>query len=262
MSAVRVTDLSWNYGSRETLAGVSMMAEQGAFTALLGPNGSGKTTLLRLISGGLRTPRGTVFIGGDDVALLNEAQLARRMALVPQRSGMAFNFTALEVVLMGRHPYIGRFGSESARDVDIALEAMEGTGTRHLAKRSAMTLSGGEWQRVAVARALCQQTNILLLDEPVSSLDLRHQADVLALARQQARRGVAVLCVLHDLNLAAEYADRVVVIGEGCVAADGTPGEVLTPELVQRVWNAGVLVGAHPQTGKPVFLMDYAAGAV
>ena len=236
--------VSFGYGrDAEILHNVSLRARSGLLIGILGPNGSGKTTLLRLLTGAERPQSGSVLLDGTPISALRPRLLAQRMALVPQRAATSSDFTALDVVLMGRQPHLGRFQSESASDIAAARAAMERLGILELAERRVTGLSGGEWQRVTIARALCQEAEILLLDEPVSSLDIRHQIETLRLLRSLAHeRGVACVCVLHDVNLAAHFCDELTVLYGGRVFASGRPGQVVTPELLRAVYGIGAAV--------------------
>lgn len=239
--------LTFAYEAEQSvLRGVSARLGPGLVHGVIGPNGSGKTTLIKLMSGALTPRSGSVALDGAEIGRLSARQLARAVAVVPQKSDLAFDFTVLDVVLMGRQPYIGRFAREGEADLRRAEEAMRQTGVYELRGRAATSLSGGEWQRVLIARALCQDTPVLLLDEPVSNLDVRHQIDILLLARQRARRaGALVAVVLHDLNLAAHFCDDLLLLAGGELIAQGRPAEVLRPERLKAVYgiDARVLVG-------------------
>ena len=192
---------------------VTVVVPRGSLTGLLGPNGCGKTTLLKLLSGVLRPQRGTLTLDGRDISTVSRRDVARRVAVVPQETHPAFDYTAMEMVLMGRHPHLGTFQLEGPADFAIAREALVATGTAHLADRPYMTLSGGEKQRVVIASALAQSPDILLLDEPTASLDLGYQLEIAALlARLNRERGVTMVLATHDLNLAASLCDALVLL--------------------------------------------------
>ena len=219
----------------------------------MGPNGSGKTTLIRAVTGVVRPVSGEVRLLGDDCAALSTRDRALRAAVVPQEPLIPDAFTALEIVLMGRTPHLSLLQNESAGDLTIAERAMRATATWEFADRPVGELSGGERQRVVVARALAQETPLLLLDEPTAHLDVGHQAGVLELMRtlcREDRRGV--LAVVHDLTLAAQYCDRLVLISAGKVVAEGSAQDVLQAETLHAVYGAGVDVFPHPRTGRPV----------
>ena len=239
--------------ARTALRGVSLSVAPGEVVGLVGPNGSGKTTLIRAVTGVLRPVSGEVRLLGDDSAALSSRDRALRAAVVPQEPLLPDAFTALEIVLMGRTPHLTLLQNEDAGDVAAAERAMRATATWEFADRPAGELSGGERQRVVVARALAQEAPLLLLDEPTAHLDLGHQAGVLELMRRlcrEERRGV--LAVVHDLTLAAQYCDRLVLISSGEVVAQGTAAEVLRKDVLRAVYGAAVDVFPHPQTGLPV----------
>jgi iron complex transport system ATP-binding protein len=230
------------------LSDVSLAVPRGAIVGLLGPNGSGKTTLLRVLSGTLAPKRGTVTLDDRPVASMSRVELARRIAVVPQETHATFDFTALEIVLMGRYPHLGAFQLEGADDIRIAREAMRATGTDMFESRSFATLSGGEKQRVVIAGALAQASDILLLDEPTASLDLGYQFDVIdLLQRLNADRGTTMVVSTHDLNLAAALCGELVMIRGGAVVAHGRTADVLTPGNVRALYGVDAEVATHPR---------------
>jgi len=247
--------VSFAFGERQVLADVSLELAAGELVAVLGPNGSGKSTLLRLLAG-LALPRaGAVHLDGEDLAALDRRAVARRLALVPQDPRVEYAFTALEVTLMGRAPHQRGLGLPSTRDVAIARDALARVDAAALAERPLDELSGGERQRIFLARALAQEPHILLLDEPTTHLDVRHQLDVHAVVRALCReQGLACVTVVHDLNLAMTYCDRVVVLAGGRVAAAGPPARALTAECVAAVFGVRVATVAHPLDGSPVLV--------
>ena len=245
--------------SRTLLDDVSLDVAPGTVTALVGPNGAGKSTLLRVIAGDLHESRGSVVIDGKALAAWHPNALARRRAVLPQDSTLAFPFSALEVVLMGRTPHAS--GGDTVRDRDIALDALEAVDLAGFGERLYPTLSGGERQRVQLARVLAQvwerdgdSARALLLDEPVASLDLAQQQRVLLVARDFAREGAAVLIVLHDLNLAAQYSDTIALMRGGRMMAAGSPSDVLTSEIVLDVFGVNVQVVPHPCATCPLIV--------
>ena len=241
--------------SARILNGISFEIRAGEFLGIIGPNGSGKSTLLRTMAGVLTPLSGSVRLDGSEVARIHGRQLARRLAIVPQDNPIAFDFTVQEIVLMGRSPHLRRFEIEKGRDAEIAVDALRRTNLLHLADRSIGTLSGGERQRAMIARALAQQTDILFLDEPTAHLDINYQVEILDLARREnAENGKTVVVVLHDLNLAAEFCDRLIMLSEGSVFAAGSPEEVITRENVQQVYGTSVWVRKHPTSGRPYVL--------
>ncbi|MBI4005790.1 MAG: ABC transporter ATP-binding protein, partial [Gammaproteobacteria bacterium] len=216
-----------------------------------GPNGSGKSTLIKIISGVLNGYRGSVFVAGREVHEIPRRQLARQLAVVPQESVFSFSFSALEIVLMGRHPHIAGLAFESASDIEIAREALRRCGALDIASRPIQKLSSGERQRVVFARALAQQPQILLLDEPASFLDIRHQVELYDIVRELASElQCGVLTALHDFNLAAEYCDQVYLLSEGHIEAGGPTTEVLSYANLTRVFDTEVYVDTNALTGK------------
>jgi iron complex transport system ATP-binding protein len=253
---LEVTGVSCAYDGVEVLSDVTLRVAPGEFVAVAGPNGSGKSTLLRAMSRVLRPRLGSALLDGRDLYALPARESAQAIGVVPQESLLDFEFTVEEVVLMGRAPRLGRFQSEGERDRAVAREAMERTGTWELRARSILELSGGERQRVILARAFAQEPGVLLLDEPTAHLDLAYQVQMLRLAKSlRDERRTAVLATLHDLNHAAAYADRVVLLSKGKIAAVGTPREVLVEPTLREVFGADVAVRAHPDTGAPLVLV-------
>jgi len=245
-------------GDREILRGVSLSLSPGEVLAVIGPNGAGKSTLLHVLSGALAPGAGTVRFDGRPLEAWDRRELARRRAVLPQATALAFPFRAVDVVLLGRSPHAGR--GRRAHDLAIADAVMREVGVAHLAERIYTTLSGGEQQRVQLARVLAQivpsmtaggTSCCLMLDEPTSSLDLAHQHAVLATVRALAGRGAAVLAILHDPNLAALHADRIVVLCDGVLTADGTPDAVLTAEVLGHAFDVAVTVARHPTRDRP-----------
>jgi ABC-type cobalamin/Fe3+-siderophores transport system ATPase subunit len=252
---LHASELSYEYSSgREggtfSLREVTIDVPRGSLTGLLGPNGCGKTTLLRLLAGILTPQSGTVTLGERRLADLSRREIARHIAVVPQETHPAFDYTVMEMVLMGRHPHLGAFELEGPYDVKLAYDALAATGTDHLANRAYMTLSGGEKQRVVIASALTQASDVLLLDEPTASLDLGYQLDVASLLSQlNGERGVTMLLATHDLNLAASVCDRMVLMREGRVAAQGPTADVLTAAHVRDIYGVIADVRHHDRAG-------------
>jgi iron complex transport system ATP-binding protein len=253
--AIAAERVGHDYGRGAVLADVSLTVGAGEIVGVIGPNGSGKTTLVRLLAGVLRPRSGHVLLGGTRLDALGRRDIARRLAVVPQDSALEFPFTALEVVLMGRAPHLPALAFPRARDLEIAHAAMARLEVATVADRALLELSGGERQRVLLARALAQEPRILLLDEPTTHLDLRHQTGIYDTLRGLARNdGVAVLSVLHDLNLAALYCDRLILLAGGSVVATGTPTEVLAEPVIAGAYGVPVHVGTNAATGTPIVL--------
>jgi iron complex transport system ATP-binding protein len=229
---------------------ISVAVERGDVVGILGPNGSGKTTLLRLLGGLLAPASGTVRLGGTRLSSIPRRSLARRLAIVPQETHLAFDYSVLEIALMGRYPHLGPFELESPRDLVVARDALNATGTAHLAARSFSTLSGGEKQRVIIASALAQEADILLLDEPTASLDLGFQLDVAALLQRLNRdRGLTMVVATHDLNFAAGLCRTLLLVKQGRVLAHGPVGGVLTSENIAALYGVTADVHFHAPAG-------------
>lgn len=248
---IELKDITVSIGKRDLVQSISLQIVPGKVTVMLGPNGAGKSTLLRALTGEHTPASGSISIDDRALAEWPAQTIAQCRAVVEQHSKLSFSFPVLEVVLMGRTPHLK--AGETRRDVDIAWAAMEKTGVTHLADQSYTTLSGGERQRVDLARALAQiweqsenHNRYLFLDEPTASLDIAHQHETLKLARDIAAQNVGVFVVLHDLNLAAQYADHVVILRGGCCLANGQPAEVLTSEIIENAFSVSVLVTPHP----------------
>ncbi len=233
-----------------SLHDVTVSIPRGSLTGLLGPNGCGKTTLLKLMSGVLRPQRGTVTLDGRALSSIGRRELARHVAVVPQETHPAFDYTSMEMVLMGRHPHLTAFQLEGPQDLAIAHEALTATGTAHLAERPYMTLSGGEKQRVVIASALAQSPDVLLLDEPTASLDLGYQLEVASLLSHLNRdRGVTMVLATHDLNLAASLCDTLVLMRSGRVLAQGPTADVLTGAAIAQLYDVEADVRFHDGAG-------------
>jgi iron complex transport system ATP-binding protein len=251
---LKIQNLSASYNGHQVLHNVSLEVQSGEVLALIGPNGAGKSTIVRAASGVIPST-GYVRTNGDDFHSLDPMQRARYMAVVPQAISLPPAFTVWETVLMGRTPYLGFLGHASALDEEFARQALSRVHALTFADRRVGELSGGEAQRVLLARALCQSTPILLLDEPTAHLDLQYQVSLLELIRELARdEHLAVLVALHDLNLAARYADRVALLVGGHLKAIGSPRDVLTPKAISQAYCLPVNVVEHPYMDVPLVL--------
>ncbi|MGH9769056.1 MAG: ABC transporter ATP-binding protein [Blastocatellia bacterium] len=253
---LQLRDIHFSYPSqrpRETISGVSLEIRAGEMVALLGPNGSGKSTLLSIAIGALKPDRGEILFDSQPIARLSRREIAQRMAMVAQQSDIRFPMTALEYALTGRFAYTNALGFDSPRDVEIAMQALGDTDAAQFANRRFNQLSSGERQRVALAKALAQQPRLLLLDEPTANADIAHQLSLLDLVRELTRqRSLGALIVTHEINLAAEFADRVALIKDGRLAACGAPLEIMTAESLSGLFETPLFVTRHSQSGAPV----------
>ena len=248
---IDIEGLSIAFGDVQALSEVTLTVERGELVGLVGPNGAGKSTLLGTINGLLEPTAGRVTVDGDDVTGLSARALARRVATVPQETSLSFAFPVRDVVAMGRTPYRSRFERVSQADREHADRAMARTDVARFADRSIDAVSGGERQRVVVARALCQDPDALLLDEPTASLDIDHQVRILSLVREFVAEGRAALCAIHDLSLAARFCDRLALVADGKLLAAGTPESVLAEGHVEHAFGTEATVTSHPVTGTP-----------
>jgi iron complex transport system ATP-binding protein len=253
---LQANSLTYRPGPKSLLQNVSLTVRAGEVLAIIGANGAGKSTLLKLLSGDLKPSAGEVLLDNKPLTQWSPAALARRRAVLAQQHTLALAFQVRELVLLGRYPHFG--GQPTAHDHAVVAAALDLVGLRHLAEREYPTLSGGEQQRAQLARVLAQvweaEGGVLLLDEPLTGLDLRHQHQTLAVARQLTRRGFGVVAVLHDLNLAAQYADQVLLLHQGRPVASGTPAEVLTPDYIQLGFGLEVELLTHPSLGCPLIV--------
>ncbi len=260
-------DICIGLGGKQVLDGVSLSVPPGQVVALLGPNGAGKSTLLKVLAADLEPDRGTVSIDGQPLSLLGAADLACRRAILSQQSLLDFPFTSMEVVLMGRTPH-AKGWRDTRRDNDVAVGAMQATDIIHKSTQTYTSLSGGEKQRVHLARVLAQlwsgddsaANRYLMLDEPTSSLDAAHAHQILKLAQAYARRGFGVLAVLHDFQLACLYADQVVLMKEGGVAAAGPTAQVMTADIIESVFGVRAMVLRDPSIGDFPIVMTLPEG--
>ena len=246
--SLEVKGLSVDIGARRIVSDVDVVVPNGAFVGLLGPNGSGKSTILKALYRVHRPVAGQVLLDGHDLLAMRPKDAARRLAVVAQETTVEFDFSVAEMVMIGRTPHKRAFDRDTEGDRSVAHQAMERVGCEELAHRSFNSLSGGEKQRVLIARALAQGADHLILDEPTNHLDIRYQIEVLALV---AGLGITVLAALHDLSLAALFCDRVYLVTDGCIVLGGPPASVITTEMVRHAYGADVLIVEHPESGTP-----------
>ncbi len=244
---LKARGLGWSVAAQKIIDDIQLTVETGAFVGLLGPNGSGKSTLLRCIYRSLKPDAGTISLDGTDLLAMPPRDAARRMAVVLQETTIQFDFTVQEMVLMGRIPHKSAFDADTSEDWHIVAGALAQVNMLGFRERSFGTLSGGEKQRVLIARAVAQQSHFLVLDEPTNHLDIRYQLEILDIVRELR---VTTLAALHDLNLATLYCDRLYVLSEGRVVASGAPEEVVTADLIYEVYGVRADVATHPRTGR------------
>jgi iron complex transport system ATP-binding protein len=249
--ALEIKDVDAYYGSVKVLEGVDFSAAQGELLGIIGPNGSGKTTLLRIIARILKPKTGAILLDDKEVLQMTDKEFSRKFAAVPQDTNVQFDFSALDIVLMGRNPHLGRLELESEKDIAIARRCMKLTNCWQLAERPVTELSGGERQLVIIARALTQEPKVLLLDEPTSHLDINYQIEIMELLKHlTTHEGLIVIAVIHDLNLAAQYCDRLVLLRKGAIIAMGSQYEVLTAANIKTAFGANVIVKRHEVTNQ------------
>ncbi|MCL2134013.1 MAG: ABC transporter ATP-binding protein [Candidatus Bathyarchaeota archaeon] len=254
MVHLKINNINCYYDSIKIIEDISFQFQTGQFVGILGPNGSGKTTLLKSISHTLKPKTGTILLEDDDIYTLKAVDIAKKMAVVSQGAAIAFSFTALDVVLMGRSPHLSRFAMESEKDVAIAKKAMTYTGTLHLQDRLITELSGGERQRIIISRALAQEPQVLLLDEPTTFLDVANQLEIMDLLKQLCdNKKLLVIGVFHDFNLAARYCDSLVLLKNGKIVAAGTT-DVLTSENIKTIFNIDTVVKQNSITKTPYII--------
>jgi len=252
MISLQISQVYFSYLDGLVLHDINLSIRAGEMVGLVGPNGSGKTTLIKLVSGILKPSQGEIRLDGSSLSRLSRKSVARSLAIVPQQFHIPFAFTVGEVVTLGRIPFLKAFAEESKVDRQFVANALELVGISELKERRFDELSGGERQKVILAMALAQQPRLLLLDEPIVHLDIAHQVEILELVKGfNVEQGLTVIGAMHDLNLAALYFDRLVLLKEGRVWADGTPAQVLTEDIIREVFSASVRVQPHPTAGVP-----------
>ncbi|MBI4302805.1 MAG: ABC transporter ATP-binding protein [Chloroflexi bacterium] len=263
MTRIEIQNVSLGYSREQVLRDVSFQVLPGEVVGLIGPNGCGKSTIIRALTRIISPHKGKILLDGKDIVGISRQELAHALGVVPQMPLLPSAFTAFEIVLMGRSPHLGLFQYEGQREMGITWRAMERTMTCHLAKRRVGELSGGEIQCLLIARVLVQETKAMLLDEPTANLDIGRQVEILNLIKNLCRENsLTVLAALHDLNLASQYCDRLVLISNGRIHAQGTPSEVITPRNIKEVYGAEGCVYAHPSNGLPAVLINPVKGHI
>ena len=252
MPILQIKDIGFGYQKKQVLSRVSFDVKKGEIIGIIGPNGSGKTTLLKIIDGLLFPQEGEILVEGEFLRQKNRKELAGIIAFVPQEFSLVFPFSVQEIVMMGRYPHLNNLRFEGNDDYRIVREAMEMTDTLHLSKRMIHHISGGERQRVLIARALAQKPRIMLLDEATAFLDIKYQIALFELIKKLNKlRGLTVIVVTHDINLAGQYTDRIILLQDGKIHSIGTPELVITEDNINEVYEADVLVDKNPRTGAP-----------
>lgn len=249
MELLEAKNLKFRYGKKSVLDGVSFNVKKGEFISIIGPNGSGKSTLLKTLNNIYNPWKGKILIDGKNIKNFRQKKIAKIMALVLQDSNIDYEFTVEEIILMGRHPHKGRFEKEDGDDYKIIEESLEMTNTTYLRNRIITEISGGERQRVMIAKALAQKPKIILLDEPTSNLDINHQIEILKLLKDMNKQnGTTIILVIHDINLAIRYSDKVIMLNEGKILDMGKPEEVITRENIEKVYNMKVNIDRNKHT--------------
>ncbi|MFC1824049.1 ABC transporter ATP-binding protein [Thermodesulfobacteriota bacterium] len=249
---MKLKNIGFRYGPEWALKGIDLRINPGEILGILGPNGSGKSTLLKIMDGLLAPQAGEIFIKDRNLASFKRPEIAREIAMVAQENHFRFSFSVLEVVLMGRFPHLKRLQFEGERDIDVSMNALKATDALDFAERSIHELSGGEKQRVLIARALAQEPAIILLDEPTSFLDLKYKRETFQLISSLSLdRGLSVVLVSHDIDLAAQYCHRIMMLKNGTIFKVGSPEEVVTAANIEFVYDCPVLVDKNPATGRP-----------
>jgi iron complex transport system ATP-binding protein len=257
MINLAVENITLSYNHHPVVEDFSFTLQPGEIVGLIGPNGCGKTSIIKAVSRILGLKSGTIKLNGEDIYLYPRSNFARILGVVPQNPFIPDTFTVFEVVLLGRNPHLGMFRTESTHDMAVVWKAMKQTGVDALAARRMGELSGGEKQRVTIARVLAQEPSAILLDEPTANLDISHQMEILKLIRKLCRRNnLLVMVAIHDLNMAAQYCDRLILVKGGRVYSQGTPWEVITEQNIREVYGAASTVYPHPENKRPVVLVN------
>ncbi len=253
--AIEVKDLSCKFGDFYALKDINSKIKHDKFYTIVGPNGSGKTTLLKHMAKLLNVGKSKIYIYGEDLTFIKTKELGTKISTVPQNTMIDFSFSAWDIVLMGRNPHVSSLKGESKEDIEYAKEAMVKTNTYYLKDKDITTLSGGERQRVIIARALAQKASIMLLDEPVSALDIQHQVCIMDLLKNLVKtEHITVIAVMHDLNLSAQYSDEMILMNKGNIIKTGPPKEVVEEETLKSIYNMNFYIMKNPLDGSPLIL--------
>lgn len=252
---LEIKNLNIDYNGIKAIDDLSIDFKKGGFYTILGPNGAGKSTLLKAISKNIENMKGSIFIDNINIKDLKIKNLAKKISMVPQETSIDFDLLGEEIVLMGRIPHLKRLEKEGRQDFSIVKEAMTKTNTLHLRNRSVTKMSGGEKQRVVVARALAQEAGIMLLDEPVSQLDLHNQIEIMNIIRELVdREGLTAICVLHDINLAVNYSDEILIMNDGKLVSKGKPADIIRQDIIEDTYGINVKIIENPITNKPFII--------
>lgn len=252
MIPIKVENLTFEFNNNPILKGIGVKFQKSKFYTIIGPNGSGKTTFLKLISNIFPVKKNCVYINGAEINTIKSKDLAKQVAYVPQNYNIGFDFSAMDIVLMGRIPYLKRFEQETSYDLEIVEDAMRKVNVWGMRDKKFNQLSGGEKQRVILARAFAQKSNILLLDEPSSQLDIHHQIDILDTVSEVVKKeGLTVIAVLHDINLASNYSDYIILLKNGNIEAFGTPEEVLNRKMLEEAYEVKIDIVKNPFSNRP-----------
>jgi iron complex transport system ATP-binding protein len=255
MIDLELQNVTLGYWRKPVVQDISIGVKSGEILGIVGPNGCGKSTIIKALARIIKPFSGSILLNGRDLSRISRMELSRILGVVPQMPLLPSTFTAFEIVLMGRNPHLGLLQYESKKDTAIAWKAMEKTSTQHLASRRIGQLSGGEIQSIVIARVLAQQTKGILLDEPTANLDIGRQIDILDLIKELCVKGnLTVVIAMHELNLAAQYCDRLVLVNKGRILYQGEPKEVITEDNISEVYGSGNYIGFHPLSGVPVVL--------
>lgn len=250
--SIEVNNLTFSYNQVTVLKDINFQIEKGKIVTIIGPNGSGKSTLLKNLASILSPQKGSIVLDNRKLWTYPTRELARKLAIVPQNINIEYDFTCYEIVLMGRTPYIKRFQQETFEDLAIVKDVMEKTRVWHLKNKSVRELSGGEYQRVIIAKALAQNPQTLLLDEPTATLDIHHQIEILDLLKLlNKEKGITIIMALHDINLAVRYSDEIILINGGTKVAMGSPEEIITKDNLQGVYKTDIIVDKNKHTSCP-----------
>jgi len=255
MNIIEIQNACFSYNTKQVLHDISFALEQGEFLGIIGPNGAGKSTMLRLICGILKPEKGVIKVFGKNIEQIEPKQLAQKIAFVPQETHFTLDYTVEDIVLMGRYPYLKAFQKENKIDFEARDHGLEFTESQIFRKRTINSLSSGERQRVVLARALAQEPEILVLDEPTSHLDLHHQHAIMELLKKLNKQGMSIIVVNHDLNLASLYCGRLILMHQGKVFKQGSPAELINEKTLKEVYKTDVKVIKHPHKDVPHILL-------